>query len=393
MTTRSLDGLRDLFSSIPPLTEGKPGWATFSLEVLVQVLRFSKKRNLAAGPLAAYIDLLNAAISEMDPQPDTSGVCLVRREKGGIDQALLPRIGLSKDGSAIVMQFANLEVPVIQDGASLSVGTLASEDAFALVPDSEGREQKTAEGEDAKPRRYEHKITLTDKETGDEYEILLLTRTDIEVKGPTLQKALAAGKSLTDMLRPLPSGEGGGKLAVSMKDWVRDNEIQCPASFKVVGYRKVPSKSKYRSLPYSWAMILDNGDVVFARGGSEAFLDQHSEHLDNLLSEMGHLVLKIGDVDFSDEQKVRIKCWIELPMEGLEELKELQSLVLSGQAAATKSIAAAKEEAATPAEKPKKKAAAVAVAEREPEPEVEEAAELSAEDQEDVDILGELGFD
>lgn len=393
MTARTLDGLRDLFSSIPPLTEGKPGWATFSLEVLVQVLRFSKKRNLAAGPLSAYIDLLNAAISEMDPQPDTSAVCLVRREKGGIDQTLLPRIGLSKDGSEIVMQFANLEVPVVQDGASLTVGTLVSEDAFALVPDSEGREQKVADGEDAKPRKYEHKITLTDKETSDEYEILLLTRTDIEVKGPALQKALAAGKSLTDMLKPLPSGEGGGRLAVAMKDWILQNDIQCPASFKITGYRKVPSKSKFRSLPYAWAVILDNGDVVFARGGAESFLDQHAEHLDNLLAEMGHLVLKIGDTDFSDEKKARIKTWIELPMEGLEELKELQNLVLSGQAAATKSIAAAKEEAAAPAAKPSKKAAAVAVAEREPEPDVEEASELSTEEQEDVDILGELGFE
>lgn len=386
MTARSLDGLSSTFSSIPPLTEGQPGWTTFSLEVLVQVLRFSKKRNLSAAALSAYIDLLNAAISDLDPAPDTSAVCLVRRDRGTIEQALLPRIGLNKDGDAMVLQFADLEVPVEQDGSSLKVGTLLAEDAFALVLDNDGREQKVAEGEDPLPRAYQHRITLTDAETSDEFEVLLLTRTDIEVKGQALQKAIAAGKPLTDFLKPLPKGGGGG-LAVAMKQWILDNEIQCPAEFKITKVRKVPSKSQFRSLPFSWAMVLDNGDAVFARGGAEQFLDQHADHVDNLLAEMGHLVLKITDADYSDEKKVRIKCSIQLPSEGLDEMVELQNLLLSGKPAATKAIAAAPAEE-KPAAKPRKKAAAVAAAAP-----AAPAAELSSEDQDNVDVLGSLGFD
>ena len=388
-----MEGLHGLLTLIPPLAAGPSGWHKFPLQVLVEVLRFSKKRGLAVEPLSAYIDLLNASISLLEEKPDLSSVALVRRENDVIDQALLPRIGLDKEGKQMVLQFADLEVPVLQEKDSFKIGTLASEDAYSLVLDNEGKEQKVAEGEDPLPKRYQHRITLTDSETDDEFEILLLTRTDIEIKGKDLQKALAAGKPLSDLLRPLPTGNGGG-LAVAMKDWIRDNAIAIPSDSKIVGYRKVPSKSVYRAQPFAWAAVLDNGQSVFLRGGSEQFFDQHADHLDSLLAEMGYLVLKVTEFDDSDPKKVRIKNSVSLPMDGMQELMDLQEMLLSSASApkSLKPVATPEKDPAPKAKKPQPVAEKVAVAAGDAPAAEQEGPALDGEEQENVDMLTTLGF-
>jgi len=345
------DSLRDELAPIPQLASGADGWFLLGVAQIRTVMKALKNKGLSMAALSSYIDFVDLATDGMDEDDESlvlDKILLIRRKSNRIEQVSLPKISKSKtDPEAIVLQIGDTYVPVEQDGQSFKVGGLSSDDAFDLIPDQEGREGETEDD----PRRYRHMLTLRDEESGATFEVLILSDNSQDVSARVLVNTLKKGNSIADLLAK-PSSGGGGGLCVPMMEYVSEHGLEFPVELDVVGVRRIPSKAEWRKSKggISWGLLLKGGGGVYARGGSEAYLDRNSDSIDGLLKQVGHMVLQITGTSTTKSGKEVVENQLLMPVDAFA---ELDGLLLSGSAPASKELAPAKaKKAAAPAPEP-----------------------------------------
>lgn len=332
------DSLRDELAPIPQLASGRDEWFPLGVSQLGVILKALKAKNLSTSSLVGFVNFVDAAtdgISDEDKHLDK--VLLLRRKAGKIEQLMLPRLARSKeDPDALVLQIGDTYAPVEQDGQVFKVGGLANDDLLDIVFDDEGRDG----AEEDSPRRYRHRLTMTDQESGDTYEVVLLTDNAQDCSTAKLKAHLKKGNNLAEMLS-IPSSGGGGGLCVPMLDYVTEHGLEFPVELKVVGLRKIPSKQEWRKSKgaISWGLLLEGGGGIYARGASEAYLDRNADAAEGLLKQMGHMVLQITGTSTTSRGNTVVENQLLLPADSFA---DLDGLLLSG-AEPQKAMAPAKE--------------------------------------------------
>ena len=362
------NSLRDELAPIPQLAAGPDEWFPLGVTQLGTILKALKAKNLSTKSLVGFINFVDAATDGMaDEDKNMDKVLLLRRKAGKIEQLMLPRVGRSKaDKDAIVLQIGDTYIPMSQDGQKFTAGALANDDLLDLAFDDEGREG----AEEDSPRRYRHRLTITDEESGDAYEVVLLTDNSQDCSAGTLKAHLKKGNNLADLLA-VPSSGGGGGLCVPMLNYVTENNLEFPVELKVTGLRKIPSRQEWRKAKggIAWGLLLENGAGIYARGGSEAYLDRNADAVEGLLKQMGHLILQITGTAVTSRGNTVVENQLLLPSDSFA---DLEGLLLSGAAPQTKAVAPAKEvEAEEPPANNVKKSA---VSKRNPWPQVTPAS-------------------
>ena len=339
------DSLRDELATIPQLAAGAEGWFPLGMKQVGLILKTLKKLQLPTKALMGFVNFVDAVTDGMDDEDkNLDSVLLLRRKGGKIEQVLMPRIGRSKtDAKGIVLQVGDTYVPVTQDGQVFTAGGLANDDLLDVAFDEEGRDPE----EEGGPRRYRHRIALSDQQSGESYEVVLITDNAQDCGPSKLKSHIKKGNNLAELLAVPSSGGGGGGLCQPMLDYVQERGLEFPVEVKVVGLRKIASKAEWRKAKggIAWGLMLEGGGGVYARGGSEAYLDRNADAAEGLLKQMGHLVLQITGTSTLKSGKTAVENQILLPADSFA---ELEGLLLTG-AEPQKKVAAAKPVAELPA--------------------------------------------
>ncbi|MDA9868106.1 hypothetical protein N9C85_01590 [Synechococcus sp. AH-224-I15] len=354
------DSLRDELAPIPQLAAGPDEWFPLGVSQLGTILKALKAQNLSTKSLVGFVNFVDAATDAMaEEDKNLDKVLLLRRKGGKIEQLMLPRVGRSKtDKDAIALQIGDTYVPVTQDGQKFTAGGLANEDLLCVVFDEEGREGN----EEDSPRRYRHRLTLTDEESGETYEVVLLTDNAQDCSASAIKSHLKKGNNFAELLA-VPSSGGGGGLCMPMLDYVTQNGLEFPVELKVVGLRKIPSRQEWRKAKggIAWGLLIEGGGGIYARGGSESYLDRNCDAAEGLLKQMGHMVLQITGTSVTSRGNTVVENQLLLPADSFA---DLDGLLLSGAAPQTKAVAPAKKAAAD--EAPANNVKKAAVSKKEP---------------------------
>lgn len=336
------DSTAAVLDQIPFFTDGPDEYVTVSDSALSAIKNFirgefdTEAAQEALETITAREALADLAAEGMDDDDvDLSELIGFRREKGAVKRVTPVRITANEEGDGVILILGSLRVPGVQEGKTLTFGSLSCNVA----------EDYNLESRKTQQNREIHFHTLDLSDGSSIFRVALYVEQGLEPSAVKL--ALKAGEPLQEILTGPGSGGGG---AVNLRDILSEEMIPWRATITEV--RQYDSDKEFAVDGKSYSAVLEGGQIVWMRGDAEKKLHGNFEKIKADLAAGKNWVLKVVSYQ-RDGDKVRMRTGLESTAAG-----SYFADLLAGATAAPELPAAAAEAEPEVEEAPAPKAAA-----------------------------------